>query len=50
MEAFPVLLALCVGFPLVTGGFPSQRDCNVDLSCFFVVSLYELLNKHSIVW
>ena len=41
METFSTL-------PPVTSGFPSQRDSNMDLWCFFVVSLNKLLNKHSI--
>ena len=39
METFSALLSLCVGNPLVTGGFPSYSDNNADLWCFFVVSL-----------
>ena len=38
----------CGEYSPVTGGFPSQRDNNADLWCFFVVSLNKLLNKHSI--
>ena len=42
------LLFLYAGNPSVTGGgFPSQRDSNTDLWCYFVVSL-NTLNKHSI--
>ena len=48
METFSALLSLCVGSPLVTGGFPSQRDSNADLWYFCAVSLNILLKKHSI--
>ena len=47
-ETFFALLSLCVGNQPGTGGFPSQRDSDADLWCFFVVSLNKLLNKHSI--
>ena len=45
METFFVLLSLCVGNPPVTNGFPSQRDSNVDLWCFFIVSLNKLMKR-----
>ena len=38
------LLALCEGNPPVTSGFPSQRDSNMNISCF-MVSLNQLLNR-----
>ena len=31
MEALSTLLSLCEGNPPVIGGFPSQRDSNVDI-------------------
>ena len=34
MEAFSKLLALCVGTPPATGGFPSQRARGMELWCF----------------
>ena len=41
-------------FPLcgesISSVFPSQRDSNKDLWCFFVVSPNEVLNKHLIDW
>ena len=46
METFSALLSLCVGNPLASSGFPSQRDSNADLWCVFVISLKKLLNKH----
>ena len=42
------LLSLCDGKPPVTGGFPAQKDSDMDLWCYFVVSLNKLLNKHLI--
>ena len=33
LETFSAFLALCEGNPPVTGGFPSQRDDNVDKWC-----------------
>ena len=36
METFSALLLLFTGNPPVTGGFPSQRNSNADLWCFFV--------------
>ena len=48
MEAFSMLLSLCAGNPPVTGGFPSQRDSNADLWCYFVVSWRKLFYKPSI--
>ena len=42
------LLALCEGNPLVTSGFPSQRDRDVDHWFFFYVRLNMLLNKQLI--
>ena len=42
-----ILLALCEGNPLVTGGFPPQRTSNVDLWCFVDVSPTKSLSKQS---
>ena len=42
MEPLSALLPLCEGNP-VTSGFPSQRDNNVELWYFFVVSMNKLL-------
>ena len=48
MEAVSVWLALCVGNPLVTGGFPSQMASHTSFDIFFDVSLNQRLNKLSI--
>ena len=37
MDKISTLLTLYEGYPPVTGGFPSQRDSNVGLCCFFDV-------------
>ena len=47
MEAFCVLLALCEGNPLVTGGFPSWRQ---SFGVLFDASLHKLLNKQPDCW
>ena len=44
---------LCVGNPVVTGGFLAQRVSNVEISGIFNVSLNKLLNKKielSVIW
>ena len=38
METFSALLALCVGNPAVTGGFPSQRPVTRSFDVFFDLS------------
>ena len=45
IEMLSLLLALCVGNPLVTGGFPSQRASDAGFHDFFDISLNKLLNK-----
>ena len=45
MKTFSALLALCVGNPLDSNGFPSERDNNMELWCFLDVSHNKLLNK-----
>ena len=47
MESFSVLLALCVGNPPVTSGFPSQRPVTRRFDVFFDVRLNERLRKQS---
>ena len=41
---FCITVHLCRD-PLETGGLPSQSESNMDLWCFFIVSLNKLLNK-----
>ena len=48
METVSASLALCVGNPLVTSGFPSQRASNTGFDVFFHVSLKKWLNKQSL--
>ena len=47
METFSVLLALCEGNPLVTGGFPSQRPVTRSFEVFFDLPLNKRLGKQS---
>ena len=47
MEAFPVLLTLCVGNSPVTGEFPSQRQVTKSFDVFFDLRLNVRLNKQS---
>ena len=44
MKIFSVLLALCKGNPLVTGGFPSKAG-DAELWCFFDLSPNKWLSK-----
>ena len=44
-EIFSVLLALCEGNPLVTGGFPSQRPMTWSFIVFFDLHLNKWLSK-----
>ena len=45
-----LLLALCEGNPLVTGGFPSKRPMTLSFDIFFDVYLNKLLNKQLKGW
>ena len=45
METFSVLLALCEGNPLVTGGFPPQRPVMQSCDVFFDLCRNKLLSK-----
>ena len=47
MEIFSVLLVLCVGFPLVTGEFPSQRSVTRSSDGFFDKRLNNWLSDQS---
>ena len=40
LKMLSAFLALCEGNPLVTGGFPSQRACNVEIFCFLCCQPY----------
>ena len=48
MEAFSVLLALCVRNPPITGGFPSESPMTRSFDVFFGVRLNKRLNKQLI--
>ena len=50
MEMIYVLLALCEGNPLVTGGFPSQMDNNMGFDSFFGDILSKLSKQSSYQW
>ena len=50
MEAFPALLALCVGNSPVTGEFPSQRPVTRGFDVFFDLCLNKRLSKQSWGW
>ena len=45
MDMLSTLLALCVGNPPVTGGFPSQRASMVSFDVFLAIKLKKPLNK-----
>ena len=45
MEMLSVLLALCEGNPLVTGGFPSQRASNAQLWSFLFCKLEQAVEQ-----
>ena len=45
METFSALLALCVGNPAATGGFPSQRPVTQSFDVFFNLCMSKQLNK-----
>ena len=47
METFSALLTLCDGNPLVTGGFPPQRQVTRRFDVFFGMRLNKRLNKQS---
>ena len=47
MESFSALLALCAGYSLVTGRFPSQRPVTRSFDVFFDLRLNKRLNKQS---
>ena len=47
MDILSAFLALQVGIPPVTGGFPSQRPVMRNFDVFFGVSRNNLLNKQS---
>ena len=47
MESFSVLLTLCEGNPLVTGGFLSQRVVTRSFDVFFDLLLNKRLSKQS---
>ena len=50
METFSMLLALCEGNPLVTGGFPSKEASDTELWCFLDLHLNKRLNKQLRHW
>ena len=50
LESFSVLLALCEGNPLVTGGFPSQRPVTRSFDIFFDLHLNKWLSKQLRCW
>ena len=50
METIATSLALCLGNPLVTSGFPSQRASNMGFDVFFDAGLIKQLNKQSSHW
>ena len=47
METFSALLALCDGYPPVTGGFSSQRPVMRSFDVFFDLRLHKRLSKQS---
>ena len=47
MQTFTALLALCVGIPRVTGGFPSQRPVTRTFDVFLDLCLNKRLCKRS---
>ena len=47
METRFLLLALCEGNPLVTGGFPSQRPVTWSFGVFFDLHMNKWLSKQS---
>ena len=50
MGTFSMLLAICEGNPLVTGGFPSQRPEMQSFDIFFDLCLNKRLTKQSRCW
>ena len=46
MEIFSALLALCMGNPPVTGGFPSQRPVTRNFDVFFD----EQTHERPVIW
>ena len=52
-EMISALLALCVGNPLVTSGFPSQRASNAELSlflCWYPGQAVEQTVELQVIW
>ena len=50
METFLILLSLCEGNPLVTGGLSPHRASNVSYDAFLPANLSKRLNKQSNCW
>ena len=50
METFSASLALCAGYTLVTGEFPSQRPVTGSFDIFFDLRLNKQLSKQSWGW
>ena len=45
-----MLLTICEGYPLLRGGFLSQRTSNMLFDVFFGANLNKLLNKSNSRW
>ena len=50
METFSTLLALCAGYSMVTGEFPSQRPVTRSFDVFFDLCLNKRLSKQFKRW